>query len=1316
MNRFIKRLAVVLLHLSVAGAAFGQNWSIPSKSPNTESPCTLCVGPNNNLTNGKTVGYMLPLSTHVGRFLDSQATNDIQQTFRTARAGKLVISPDGNRLYMIYGGMIAAYDTAKFFTRLSSGEPLWPSTGIPLSVLNSRPGAPEVFLRPDRYFYAEYGGGWQCPFVDGQARLNDIDVDELGYVYASHFVFGWGIVKDDLRADNNLSLMPSQYQHFPYGDGGDSDPVHILSFKSGNNYYALINVSTQTEVWNVTDRTHPTRVQIMRINFSQAAKNAAGDRIAIMEGSTGAINIYSADSLAVGGSPLATFSPGFPYAYQSITTDGVNFFASFTKRTLQVSVFSPVGQTFSNQGAFDTGLAAVDAAAIRVNAGYLTMITSNGLLLYKVTSGLSFTEVPLRSSFGKTNPNDPMSDRYFPQYYFNSAPNGYGYPHFYVHATDAAVIKSGSKTYLIFLAGGLADAYELQNGDGILATGLGSVGTQNSNTPASERTKTFYGDPIGFTATTTAPSPMSISWNFGNPEAIAGADPNTSTGQTGAGTVTHRYSGIANASGLSTRTVTVTSLADSSIFATAPVTMLAPTARVGLTNYSALFTSTVASSSVPVVLGDKWFDASDGSLEGHSSSWSLYNSALPNTTPTVASLTPAQQQDVGQCGAHYILYTGHYGQNATSNPPTDFVVPSGGIGIGYNVRPYAANVTISSNGSTITFTNATKLTNDTTVLTPAILANLQYKWELLNANGTVAQAGPTTSSPWTLPSSSISRGMSVRLTVTSATDFAGACGGQGFNVSSYTTPALNPPDPVINGTCTTSPCTFTASSQSGVNPVADGWTYAWTATGGVLNTSGTSPSFTVNFPATGNYTIGLTASNSYGSSSPVQKVVSPTVNLCGTFTPNVDVFISFAGPTSTCSAGSSTPCKAGEAVSFDVGAFGFNLNDCPRTFTWHFGDGSSATGKNVTHAYAANSTYTVTCDVSGNGSPQTLTQAITVSNSTPPNTGCPTNCPPDACSPGMNTSNVFINYSNNAATCSVTGGSCGVGEAITFTAASFGYSFACDTHTYAWTFGDGGTANGSTVTHAYANANASGYPVTLTIVRPSNGASIILNASVKVGGSTPPPGCNPPMSANANVFIQYANQSGTCSSTGGTCTPGEAVTFVASSFGYDFNCAAHTYTWTFSDGGTGSGKSVTHTFTSGGTWNATLKIEAPGQSVTMTLPVLVGSGVTKVNAIDFSVSPWVLNGVSLPNGYHFTPVADPVNSVTKYRWDFGDGICPGAGDQNCTSGAEGINHLFPSNQNYKITLTIITPTGNEGVSAVHPLVATPPRRRAAPHN
>ena len=70
--------------------------------------------------------------------------------------------------------------------------------------------------------------------------------------------------------------------------------------------------------------------------------------------------------------------------------------------------------------------------------------------------------------------------------------------------------------------------------------------------------------------------------------------------------------------------------------------------------------------------------------------------------------------------------------------------------------------------------------------------------------------------------------------------------------------------------------------------------------------------------------------------------------------------------------------------------------------------------------------------------------------------------------------------------------------------------------------------------------------------------------------------------------------------------------------------------------------------------------------------------------------------------------------MTKYAWNFEDGTCPAAGDAACTSTAE-IYHVFPTNANYHITLSVKTPTGHEGVTQVHPLEVVPPRRRSVPH-
>ncbi len=234
--------------------------------------------------------------------------------------------------------------------------------------------------------------------------------------------------------------------------------------------------------------------------------------------------------------------------------------------------------------------------------------------------------------------------------------------------------------------------------------------------------------------------------------------------------------------------------------------------------------------------------------------------------------------------------------------------------------------------------------------------------------------------------------MTVRLTLTSATDFTGACAGLGYTTSAYTTPPLNAPDPVINGTCTAAPCTFTAASISGVNPITDGWSFAWKAqgTGPVANVTltGSSQSFIPAFPQSGTYNIDLTATNSFGSIPAATKPVTVTVQVCLPFNPNINVFISYGATASGCTTGQ--PCRPGEVVFFNVSSFQYDLGCGPHTFAWSFGDGGTGTGQSPTHTYASATTNTVTCVVtdSSSGAQQTLMQTIILANGG----GCVTNC------------------------------------------------------------------------------------------------------------------------------------------------------------------------------------------------------------------------------------------------------------------------------------------------------------------------------------
>src|SRR5439155_5495306 len=132
------------------------------------------------------------------------------------------------------------------------------------------------------------------------------------------------------------------------------------------------------------------------------------------------------------------------------------------------------------------------------------------------------------------------------------------------------------------------------------------------------------------------------------------ADANTLPGTTGA-EVSHRYNGLTSAASLPiTRSVKATNAVDSSINSSVSVTLQKPTVRFGVGNYKFLFLQPNASSPAPIVVGDKFFDASDGTVESHHNSWQL------DASPTVRT-APSSLVDVGACGVHTLNFGAHYG-------------------------------------------------------------------------------------------------------------------------------------------------------------------------------------------------------------------------------------------------------------------------------------------------------------------------------------------------------------------------------------------------------------------------------------------------------------------------------------------------------------------------------------------------------------------------------------------------------------------------------------------------------------------------------
>jgi PKD repeat protein len=240
-----------------------------------------------------------------------------------------------------------------------------------------------------------------------------------------------------------------------------------------------------------------------------------------------------------------------------------------------------------------------------------------------------------------------------------------------------------------------------------------------------------------------------------------------------------------------------------------------------------------------------------------------------------------------------------------------------------------------------------------------------------------------------------------------------------------------------------------------------------------------------------------------------------------------------------------------------------------------------------------------------------------------------------------------------------------VGQITTFDAsATTDEGAQCfDACTYFWDFGDGTTARGRVVTHAFSSAKTFG--VALVVVDAS-GAAVTLRQSVSVTAPTPPTASITAVPSPASV-----NQN---------------VTFVATAKAAQ-NHSIVSYDWDFGDGSSHSSTfSPTHAYSRTGTFAVVLTVkDDTGQTTTATLSLVVNSGVTA----SFFFSPtdpkvgdtvtFVGSGSSTNDG----------TQITDWEWDFGDGD---------TASGETTSHVFGAAHTYVVQLTVTDSTGRKGKS------------------
>ena len=224
---------------------------------------------------------------------------------------------------------------------------------------------------------------------------------------------------------------------------------------------------------------------------------------------------------------------------------------------------------------------------------------------------------------------------------------------------------------------------------------------------------------------------------------------------------------------------------------------------------------------------------------------------------------------------------------------------------------------------------------------------------------------------------------------------------------------------------------------------------------------------------------------------------------------------------------------------------------------------------------------------------------------------------------------------------------------------------------YAWHFGDGETATGSTVSHTYTSEG--NYTAQLTVTD-DDGASSTTAVQIEVTALPVP---------------TYTTDEPPITSFTVSPEMGEApivMTFDASGSA-DSDGSIVKYEWRFGDGSIGTGVIADHTYTSVGTYTARLTItDNDGNQDTASREVQVlssSAAVINAPAASFNASP-VSGNAPLVVEFDASDSSDSDGTIASYAWHFGDGE---------TATGSTVSHTYTSEGNYTAKLTVTDDDG-----------------------
>jgi PKD repeat protein len=214
--------------------------------------------------------------------------------------------------------------------------------------------------------------------------------------------------------------------------------------------------------------------------------------------------------------------------------------------------------------------------------------------------------------------------------------------------------------------------------------------------------------------------------------------------------------------------------------------------------------------------------------------------------------------------------------------------------------------------------------------------------------------------------------------------------------------------------------------------------------------------------------------------------------------------------------------------------------------------------------------------------------------------------------------------------------------------------------TWSWSFGDGKTASGQTVTHSFSIAGS--FPVTLTATD-SIGASNSITQAVTVGQGALPTAIFI-VSPSAPIVGQNLNFNAAQSRP----APGRTIRF---------------FDWDFGDGSQGSGVQVGHAYATAGTFTVLLTVtDDAGRTATAAQPVTVATGDPTADFTFSPAAPTSTTSVQFDAGGSKPATG---RTIVSYDWSFGDGTPHGAGVTTA--------HVFAVPGTYTVRLTVTDDQG-----------------------